>query len=55
MVGWKTIFIGWNPIILFVDCCFDIYTLNENSIMITNTWDDMSLDDKTVIVSYKQV
>ena len=23
--------------------------------MITNTWDDLSLDDKTVIVSYKQV
>ena len=40
---------------MFVDCCFDIYTLNENSIMITNTWDDMSLDDKTAIVSYKQV
>ena len=31
------------------------YTLNEHSIMITNTWDDMSLDDKSVIVSYKQV
>ena len=35
-------------------CCFDI-TLNEHSIMITNTWDDLSLDNKTVIVSYKQV
>ena len=40
--------------ILFVERYFDIYTLNKHSIMITNTSDDLSLDDKTV-VSYKQV
>ena len=39
---------------LFVDCCFDI-TLNKHRFMITNTWDDLSLDDKTVVVGYKQV
>ena len=39
---------------LFVECCFDIYTLNKHSIMITNTRtsDDLSLDDKSVFVSY---
>ena len=40
--------------VLFGDCCFDI-TLNKHSIMITNTGDDLSLDNKTVVVSYKQV
>ena len=33
---------------------FDIHTLNIHSIMITNTSDDMSLNNKTVI-SYKKV
>ena len=28
------------------------YTLNKHSIIITNASDDLSLDDKTVIVSY---
>ena len=40
--------------VLFGDCCFDT-TLNKHSIMITNTGDDLSLDNKTVVVSYKQV
>ena len=39
---------------LFVDCYFDI-TLNKHSIMITKTWDGLSLDDNTVIVRYEQV
>ena len=43
-----------HPVFLFVECCFDIYTLKKHSIMITNTSDDLSLDDKTV-VSYKPV
>ena len=34
---------------LFVDCCCDI-TLNKHSTMVTNTWDDLNLDDKTVVV-----
>ena len=29
-------------------------TLNTHSVMITNTWDNLSFD-KTVIVSYKEV
>ena len=45
---------GNHPAFLFVECCFDIYTLNKHSIMIANTSDDLGLDDKTV-VSYKQV
>ena len=43
-----------HPAFLFVECCFDIYTLNKHSIMINNTSDDSSLDSKTA-VSYKQV
>ena len=42
------------PAFLFGRCCFDIHTLNIHSIMITNTWDDLTLNDKTV-VSYKKV
>ena len=38
---------------MFVKCCFDI-TLNKHGIMITNTSDDLNLDDKTVVVSYKK-
>ena len=34
---------------LFVNCCCDI-TLNKHSNMVTNTWDDLNLDDKTVVV-----
>ena len=45
---------GNRPAFLFIACCFDI-TLKKHSIMITNTWDDVILDDKTVVVSYKQV
>ena len=45
---------GNHPVFLFVDCCFDI-TLNKHSNMIANTLDELSLDDNTVIVSYKQV
>ena len=45
---------GNRPAFLFIACCFDI-TLKKHSIMITNTWDDLILDDKTVVVSYKQV
>ena len=44
---------GNHPAFLFVKCCFDI-TLNKHSIMITNTSDDLNLDDKTVVVSYKK-
>ena len=45
--------LGNHPANLFVDCYFDII-LNKHSTMITKTWDDLSLDDKTVIVRYKQ-
>ena len=48
---------GNHPAFLFVDCCFDI-SLNKHSIVITNTWDswdNLSLDNKTVVVSCKQV
>ena len=40
--------------VLFGECCFDI-TLKKHSIMITNTGNDLSLDNKTVVISYKQV
>ena len=40
---------GNHPVFLFVDCCSDI-TLNKHSNMVTNTWDDLNLDDKTVVV-----
>ena len=40
--------------VLFGECCFDI-TINKHSIMITNTGNDLSLDNKTVVISYKQV
>lgn len=45
---------GKHPLFLLVDYCFDII-LNKHSIMITDTWDDLSLDDKAVVGSYKQV
>ena len=41
---------GNHPAFLFVNCCFDI-TLNKHSITISNTWDDLSLDDKTVVLA----
>ena len=45
---------GNHPAFLFVGCYFNI-TLNKQSIMTSNTWDNLSLDDKTVVVSYKPV
>ena len=47
---------GNHPTFLFVDCCFDI-TLHKHSIIIANTCalDNLSLDDKTIVVNYKQV
>ena len=42
---------GNHPAFLFVDCCFDI-TLNKHSITIANNLDNLSLDNKTVVVSY---
>ena len=44
---------GNHPAFLCVDCCFDITI--KNSIMITNSWDDVSLYYRTVVFSYKQV
>ena len=44
---------GKHPAFLFVKCCFDI-TLNKHGIMITNTSDDLNLDNNTVVVSYKK-
>ena len=40
---------GKHPLFLLVDYCFDIIP-NKHSIMITNTWDDLSLDDKLSLV-----